>query len=556
MKVPFLTFTTTKILFETGRLEGGYKSIYEECLHDPTVHKRMFKALTAQAVITACHSAIGCLRCYYRDCDENIEKDKFKWLHKICRYQKSHFIPSARDEFQQYHHKEQLVQAAVTVDTADGLQSEHDERERKRRRTEAGHISMNGSGSSRGQTSDVSAEEAAASTLMTIGNHAPAQGPNKTQARTEELEHFISRYHLIVDIPQMHFHHKSKTLHVDLHDVCLQTFDDERDAEMVGVRKKYTNSRYHSCLQQLHLVKAEVGQCVSGGSSTSDHDSDDEAEHVQQSDIPTALQESYAAGLKSMEHGSVHTIADKCYRMFTSDHKHNFIISSDTTELEYRSAIVDVIFAEIFQSRWMTYRPGEQHNTLMAMDRAVQQEDENARGPLHDGIGWVSFDTVKIPLLLVEVVAGPAMRDAAKERTDCEKLLKSLATSVSVQAEMGGDVDGEVKKHLKAFGLLVYQTTVRVLEARYVNEHFVVKQVDFARIPGSIQHWRELGRLLECLVQVKYLLKKGYDALKTIVKPHASLPSAAVSVTPAKGLKRKGAGIRKTGKAKEENDDV
>ena len=49
-----------------------------------------------------------------------------------------HFIASAREEFLAYHRQTHLAQSAVVVDTADGLISEHGEREAKRRRIDDG----------------------------------------------------------------------------------------------------------------------------------------------------------------------------------------------------------------------------------------------------------------------------------------------------------------------------------------------------------------------------------------------------------------------------------
>ena len=92
-QVPFLTFDDLKSLFEQGRLEGGYKSIYEECLHHPDVNRRLFKALNAEAIIATCHTAFGCLRLHYKDGDLDAG-EKSKLIHRICRYQKKVSIPT------------------------------------------------------------------------------------------------------------------------------------------------------------------------------------------------------------------------------------------------------------------------------------------------------------------------------------------------------------------------------------------------------------------------------------------------------------------------------
>ncbi|KAJ3032817.1 LisH domain-containing protein armc9 [Rhizophlyctis rosea] len=290
----------------------------------------------------------------------------------------------------------------------------------------------------------------------------------------------------------------------------------QRETELAIINRKYLKSDYHKCLEKLYLVKEDPPPPTIDIEGSSDGESDTEFDMVEDEEVDlnvvkTALKDCYVLGQTSFAYHSVHAVADKCYYMLTNNRKHNCITSPDTTELEYRSSVVDFIFSELFDDRWLHYRSGEQHNSLIASDRALQQQDENARGPLHDGIGWALFDMVKVPLLLVEVVGGPTMRDAAKERTDCEKLLKGLATSVSVQVEMGKGND-EVLSKIRATGLLVYQTRLRVLEARHVDDQVVVKLVDDVMIPSSIQHWRELGRLMECLVHIKYLYTNHYTS--------------------------------------------
>ncbi|KAJ3050041.1 hypothetical protein HK097_008979 [Rhizophlyctis rosea] len=194
-------------------------------------------------------------------------------------------------------------------------------------------------------------------------------------------------------------------------------------------------------------------------------------------------------------------------------------------ELEYRSSILDILFSSLLEDKWLNYRPGEQHNTLMATDRAVQQQDETARGRFDDGIGWALFDNLKVPLLLMEVVGG-------------------LATSVSVQTVLAKDQEVVLEK-LRAVGLLTWQTRLRVFEARFVEGFVVVKIVDDVGVPGSIHDWRELGRLMERLVYVKYSLHRTYEALKSCTKQYTSLPASLMAVTPGKDLKRKGSGSKK-----------
>ncbi|KAJ3048455.1 hypothetical protein HK097_010517, partial [Rhizophlyctis rosea] len=325
------------------------------------------------------------------------------------------------------------------------------------------------------------------------------------ESSTQEIDHFLTRYRLIVDIPYPLLNHQSKRLHVDRHAKCIRSFDEKREAELAIVKRKYLKSDFYRCLLKLHLVNKDPiydeEDSSSQGSSSVDFDSFDE-QPLDIHAVKVALGHCTIEGLNNFAYSGITSAALNCYRMLTNDRTRNCVIDPDTTELEYRSRVIDFIFTQLLEDRWFHYLSGEQHNSLMATDRVIQQLDETARGPLHDGIGCAVFDNLKVPLLLVEVVGWPTMRDAAKERTDCEKLLKGLATTLSVQAEMASG-DEVVLDKMRAVGLLVYQRRVKIMEARYVDDYMAVKMVDDVMIPGSVQHWCELGRLMERLVYIK-----------------------------------------------------
>lgn len=196
---------------------------------------------------------------------------------------------------------------------------------------------------------------------------------------------------------------------------------------------------------------------------------------------------------------------------FTTGYLRETLISPDTRELAYRSKILDRLFESIFSSDHIAYQCGEEPNKIIARARSNQNNSNtNAAGPHHDGIAFLNFPGVEtLPVLFVEVVGGPVVRDKLKATADTEKLLKAIAMSVEVQTGIArtGNAGEDVMATLVSAGILVQGRNMKILLGRSVEEKVVICEAASGELPIDMQNWERLGQLLKELILVKVRLE-------------------------------------------------
>ncbi|KAJ3049324.1 hypothetical protein HK097_009675 [Rhizophlyctis rosea] len=205
----------------------------------------------------------------------------------------------------------------------------------------------------------------------------------------------------------------------------------------------------------------------------------------------------------------------------------------ETKELHYRIAVLDPILRSVFADTWMRFVSGEVENNQIARARAGQRDAGSARGFLHDGMGYFLKNDTKLEALFVEVVGGPNVRDAAKERQDREKLVKAIAVSVDVQMQLAAGAGEDFSDKIFAGGILVHGRKVSLMGGQVVNDKILVGQLGQCEMPCSMDGWHGLGDLVKRLVFMKLRLWHLYSA----VRPHLDhIPCSSLEMTPGKGV--------------------
>ncbi|KAI9088515.1 hypothetical protein DFS34DRAFT_676018 [Phlyctochytrium arcticum] len=230
----------------------------------------------------------------------------------------------------------------------------------------------------------------------------------------------------------------------------------------------------------------------------------------------------------------------RCYSMFETDVFRNFFESSSTQELEYRTQFLDRLLETTLQSGWMDWTPGEIENGLIARTRAEQADVEFASAMKHDGIGRLTFGQRGMDVVFLECVGSPTENDKSKLRDDTKKVFKALGAAVDSQRQVVQQLcavpETREKAFLRlgAFGLVCYQTTLRLYAAKYIDNKTVISEVGHYTVATNFGNWAELGVLMRGMLLLRIRLHFLYKVLKQMLKTIPSIPTAVLPITPDK----------------------
>ncbi|KAJ3042580.1 hypothetical protein HDV00_007115 [Rhizophlyctis rosea] len=378
---------------------------------------------------------------------------------------------------------------------------------------------------------------------------------------------FLKRYKVVCAIPHCPFSDFGERHHGEEYAKYVDAYDKIAEAESVDLSHHWEDSTYLAVMRKLKLMDIRVDDVSDnykgkGRSARSLPRAPKAAENESPSSLRAAFLECFDAGFDDPEIGELVVAAHHCMRYFTTPRLRNTLISPEIRELAYRSKVLDRLFESIFSSDHITYSCGEEPNGLIARARTSQNNYEaQASGPLHDGIAFLDFpNSESMPVLFIEVVGGPVVRDRVKVRTDTEKLLKAIAMSIEVQVGIAqaGDAEDDVLATILAVGILVDGRKIQILVGRSVEDQVVICEAAAGELPIDMQHWERLGGLLKELILVKvrshldrmkrmrntaakppwqYRLGYLYTALAPYINCHKPQPKSVIPVTPGKGLK-------------------